>query len=119
MIVVKFLAMHGSYNPDENAGFPPEIAHGLVKAGVADYVNEDDRPKSEAAEFEGSQTSADSTELQLSVDELRAELGKKNKAELVGIGKNEFGLELSTDSKKEELVEAIVTAAATAESAQK
>ena len=115
MIAVTFTRHHTPYNAGEIAGFPEDIAHAFVKNGVADYVNADDAPKAEQVEPAEEKQQGDGA---LSVEELRAELGKKNKSELVGIAKNEFSLELSTDSKKEELVEAIITAAA-AESAQK
>lgn len=47
----------------------------------------------------------------VSIDELRVELGKMSKAELVAGAKENYGIDLSENSKKEELIAAILAVA--------
>jgi hypothetical protein len=65
----------------------------------------------EEARYLGAPDAWDDAGEEISLDELRARLAKKTKAELVVVAKDEFSLELKEDSKKEELIEAIVKAA--------
>lgn len=108
MKIVQFTRQAGVYNEGETAGFDEAKPHELekaekfVNAGAARYVELD---------ADGKVIEPKAEEPVDPQKELRAELDGKKKAELVVLAAEQYGLALSEDSKKDELVAAILEAA--------
>jgi hypothetical protein len=121
MKIVLFMKQAGIYNEGETAGFDETKPHELekaerfVQAGAGRYVELDEagkviEPKADVPEpVDTQEEPADPQK------ELRAELDGKKKAELVVYAAEQYGLELSEDSKKDDLIASILEAAAKAQ----
>jgi hypothetical protein len=111
MKIVLFTKQAGIYNEGETAGFDETKPHELekaerfVQAGAARYVELDEDGKV-------IEPKADVPEPVDTLKELRTELDGKKKAELVAFAAEQYGLELSEDSKKDDLIASILEAAA-------
>ena len=103
MKVVRFLKPAGIYNGGEIAGFPDDEAQALIAAGAA---GEYQAPQAKA-ETPGPDAGAAEV---ITLDQAKAELAAKTKAELVTIGK-QYGLDLSERATKEDLIAGILSKA--------
>lgn len=112
MTILLFVRQADIYNAGETAGFDETKPHELVKlkrlvaTGAARVVELDENGKVKEPVAEQADLLPDPQE------KLREELADKKKADLVVFAKEQYGLDLSEDSKKDELVAAILEAAA-------
>lgn len=115
MKLVTFIKHSLPYNGGESATFEDEVADKMIAEGIAVASDADATLAQLEAELKTelhppAGAPVDPDVETLTEEQIRAELGGKKKADLVALAKATYGLELSEDSKKDELVEAILAA---------
>lgn len=104
-IAVKFNKIHGSYNPGEIATFYPSQAKALIKRGIAAKVRTVS-DKGSGSEESQSQAARDKLKQSMSSTEIRPEIDKMKKSELLDYC-NMLGLSIQQTLTKAEIIEEI------------